>query len=70
VWDGDDATCHHERAVEAPEPEQVQTLAQIQGDFSVRDICSNQVDVAAKPEESDWNGEGHLAYIPGETAEI
>jgi hypothetical protein len=48
VWNGDDATCRRERAVKAPE--QMQTLAQIQDDFSVREICSNQVDVAAEPD--------------------
>jgi hypothetical protein len=57
----DDATLVRVRAVEAPE--HVQTIAQIQ-------IHSNEADVAFEPEESDWNGEVPLAYIPGESAEI
>jgi hypothetical protein len=59
----DHATCVRERAVDAPE--HVQTTAQIQ-----REIPSNQVDVAFVAEESDWNDEVHLAYIPGRTEEI
>jgi hypothetical protein len=54
----------------AEAPEHVQTTAQTQKDFSGREIRSNQVDVTFIPEESDWNGEGLLGYIPGRTEEI
>jgi hypothetical protein len=64
----DDATCVCERAVEAPE--HVQTTAQNQKDFSGRELPSNQIDVAGEAEESDWNNEVHLGYIPGRTEEI
>jgi hypothetical protein len=61
----DDATRVRVRAVEAPE--QVKTIAQTQEDFIGH---RNKVDVTFEPEESGWNGEVPLAYIPGETAEI
>jgi hypothetical protein len=61
----DGATCSRERAVEPPE-----FMQQTQEDFSRRDIGSNQVDVAFVPGESDWNGEVHLACIPGRPEEI
>ena len=64
-----DATRVLERAMDAPE--HVRTTAQPQKDFSGRQICSDsQLDVASVSEESDWNGEVHLAYIPGRTEEI
>ena len=63
-----DAPRARERAVEVPE--HVQTTVQTQEDISARDIGSNQVDVAFEPEESDWNGEFHLAFILGQTEEI
>jgi hypothetical protein len=47
----------------------MQTIARTQKEFSVRDIRSNQADVAFESKESDWNGEIHLAYIPGRTEE-
>jgi hypothetical protein len=62
------ATCVRERAVEASE--HVQATAQTQKDFSGRESRSNSVDVAFVPEESDWNDEVHLGYIPGRTEEI
>jgi hypothetical protein len=46
------------------------TAAQIQRDFSSRNIRSNQLDVAFVPEEPDWNDEVHLGYIPGRTEEV
>jgi hypothetical protein len=55
-----------ERATEAPE--HALTTVQTQEAFSAREFRSNQVDVAFEPEESDLNGEVHLAYIPGRTA--
>jgi hypothetical protein len=64
----DDATRVRERAVEAPE--HVQTTSQTREDFSGRESCSIQVDVTLELEESDWNGEDHLTYIPGRTEEI
>jgi hypothetical protein len=64
----DDATRIRERAVVAPE--HVETTAQTQEDFSTGELCRNQVEVAFESEESDWNGEDDLAYIPGQTAEI
>jgi hypothetical protein len=64
----DDATLVREPAVEAPE--HVQTTSLSQEDFSGRESCNIQVDVALEPEESDWNGEDHLTYIPGRTEEI
>jgi hypothetical protein len=64
----DDATRNRERATEVPEHEL--TTTQTREAFSDREFRSNQVDVAFEPEESDWNGEVHLAYIPGRTEEI
>jgi hypothetical protein len=64
----DDPTPVSERAVEASE--HVLTTAQTPEEFSAREIHSNQVDVAFEPEESVWNGEVPLAYIPGRTEEI
>jgi hypothetical protein len=64
----DNATCARERAVEAPEHAQI--TAQTKEDFSTREIRSNQVDVIFEPQESDWNGNGYLTYIPGRTEEI
>ena len=58
----DDATRFREKAVDAAE--HVQTTAETQEDVS------NEVDVAFEPEESDRNGDIHLAYIPGRTEEI
>jgi hypothetical protein len=55
-------------------PEHVQRIAhattQTQEAFNGSEIRSNQVDVAFASEESDWNGEIHLGYIPGRTEEI
>jgi hypothetical protein len=65
----DDATRVRVKAVEAPE-QQMQTIAQTPEGFICREIHRKQVDVAFDPEESDWNGEVSLAYIPCETAEI
>jgi hypothetical protein len=45
----------------------VQTRAQTLEDFSGREMHNNQVDAALEP---DWNGEVHVGYIPGRTAEI
>jgi uncharacterized protein YgbK (DUF1537 family) len=64
----DNATWVRETIEEAPE--HVQATAQTQKDFSGRDIRSKQVDAAFESEESDWNDEGHLGYIPGRTEEI
>jgi hypothetical protein len=64
----DDLTRVREPALEAPE--HVQTTSQTQKDFSGRERCSFQVDVTLEPEESDWNGEVRLTYIPGRTEEI
>jgi hypothetical protein len=64
----DDSTRVLETAVAAPE--HVQRTAQPQNDFSGREICRKQVDVASVPEESYWNGEVHLGYIPGRTEQI
>jgi hypothetical protein len=65
----DNATSVRERFVE--ELQHVQTTAaQIQRDFSSKTIGSNQFDVALLPEESDWNDEVRLDYIPGRTEEI
>jgi hypothetical protein len=66
----DDAMRVRERAVEAPE--HVQTTAQTQKqNVSCREFrSSNQVDVAFIPEESDWNDEVQLGYIPGRTEEL
>jgi hypothetical protein len=47
-----------------------QSASQAQEDFSGREIRSSQVNVAHEPEESDWNGDFHLGYIPGRTEEI
>jgi hypothetical protein len=57
-----------ERAVEVEE--HVQTSAENQEDVSARGIRSNQIEIALEPEESDRNGEVHLAYISGRTEEI
>jgi hypothetical protein len=51
-------------------PEHVQTSAQTQEAFSIRDIGSNEVNVAFEPEEADRNDEVPLGYIPCGTAEI
>ncbi len=54
-------------------PEHVRTAARTQEDGSARETGSNQVDIAFVPEESEesyWNGEVHLGYIPGRTEEI
>jgi hypothetical protein len=64
----DDTTRVRERAVDVPE--HVQTTVQTQEDFSAREIRGNHVDVAFEPEESDWNGEVHLGYIPCRTEEV
>jgi hypothetical protein len=64
----DHATRVHDRTGEAPE--HVQTTAQTQEDSSGSEICSNQDDITFEPEDFDWNGEVHLAYIPGRTEEI
>jgi hypothetical protein len=61
-----DATRVHERTVESLE--HTQRTAQTQEYFSGREIRSDQVSFEA--EESDWNDEVHLAYIPGRTEEI
>jgi uncharacterized protein YicC (UPF0701 family) len=60
----DNAKRVRETAVEARE--RVPTAAQP----SAREIHRNQVDVAFEPEESDLNGEVHLACILGQTAEV
>jgi hypothetical protein len=58
----DNATYVRERIVE--ELQHVQTTAaEIQRDFSGRNIRSNQLDVAFVPEESDWNDEVHLGLM-------
>ncbi len=64
----DDATRVRERAVEGSE--HVQTTAETQENFSSREISSNRTGVAFEPEDSDWNCEVHLGYIPGRTADI
>jgi hypothetical protein len=50
--------------------EHVLTIAETRDAFSAREIHSNQVNVNFEAEETDWNGEVHLAYIPGRTEEI
>jgi hypothetical protein len=62
------ATRVRKRVVEAPE--HMQTTAHTQEYISAREIRRNQVDVGFDPEESGWNGEFHLAYVPGRTEEI
>jgi hypothetical protein len=47
--------------------EHVQATAQTREDFSTREIRGNHINVTFEPEESDWNGEVHLAYISGRT---
>jgi hypothetical protein len=64
----DNATCVREMIAEAPE--HVQVKAQTQQDFSARDCRNEEDDVTFESEESDWNDEGHLGYIPGRTEEI
>jgi hypothetical protein len=48
----------------------VHTTVRTQEAFSATESGSNQVDVAFEAEESDWNSEVHLAYIPDRTEEM
>jgi hypothetical protein len=64
----DDPTRVRERVMEARE--HVQTTAQTRKDFSGGDCRNEENDVTYETEESDWNGEVHLGYIPGRTEEI